>query len=191
MGFDITRVLDEPQVRTPLLMCLLHQINSSVDGRRLVIDIDEFWKALGDEAFRGLAQDGLKTYRKQNAFLILATQSPADVLRSPIAHTLLEQCPNKIYLPNPLASAAGYDDGFGQVDLVGALLQQDLPAQSAGERGGLCRRVWSDGEGVPPGARGDGAWRPPVPDQAGARLHRRQPPPRWHGRRDRRPLGTG
>jgi type IV secretion system protein VirB4 len=30
----------------------------------VVVDIDEFWKALGDEAFRGLAQDGLKTYRK-------------------------------------------------------------------------------------------------------------------------------
>jgi len=126
VGFDITRVLDEPQVRTPLLMCLLHQINSSVDGRRLVIDIDEFWKALGDEAFRGLAQDGLKTYRKQNAFLILATQSPADVLRSTIAHTLLEQCPTKIYLPNPLASAADYTDGFGLTEKELRLVREEM-----------------------------------------------------------------
>ena len=126
VGFDITRVLDEPQVRTPLLMCLLHQINSSADGRRLVIDIDEFWKALGDEAFRGLAQDGLKTYRKQNAFLILATQSPADVLRSTIAHTLLEQCPTKIYLPNPLASAADYVDGFGLTEKEFRLVREEM-----------------------------------------------------------------
>lgn len=126
MGFDITRVLDEPQVRTPLLMCLLHQINSLVDGRRLVIDIDEFWKALGDEAFRGLAQDGLKTHRKQNAFLILATQSPADVLRSSIAHTLLEQCPTKIYLPNSLASAADYVDGFGLTEKEFRLVREEM-----------------------------------------------------------------
>lgn len=126
VGFDITRVLDEPQVRTPLLVCLLHQIQGALDGRRLVIDIDEFWKALGDEAFRGLAQDGLKTYRKQNAFLILATQSPADVLRSPIAHTLLEQCPTKIYLPNPLASQADYVDGFGLTQREFGLVREEM-----------------------------------------------------------------
>ncbi|MDP1875175.1 VirB4 family type IV secretion/conjugal transfer ATPase [Phenylobacterium sp.] len=126
VGFDITRVLDEPQVRTPLLMCLLHRLHSSMDGRRLVIDIDEFWKALGDEAFRGLAQDGLKTYRKQNAFLILATQSPADVLRSPIAHTLLEQCPTKIYLPNPLASESDYIEGFGLTEKEFRLVREEM-----------------------------------------------------------------
>lgn len=131
MGIDVTHFLDAPKIRAPLMMYLLHRISAQVDGRRLVVDIDEFWKALGDEAFRGFAQDGLKTYRKQNACLVLATQSPADVLKSDIAHTLLEQCATKIYLPNPQASLTDYVDGFGlsrrEYDLVRAEL-------SAGKR---------------------------------------------------------
>src|SRR3546814_16235644 len=67
LGFDMTAFLDNPEVRTPIMMYMFHRIDGLLDGRRLVIDIDEFWKALGDNAFRAFAQDGLKTYRKQNA----------------------------------------------------------------------------------------------------------------------------
>ncbi|HEX7944584.1 MAG TPA: transporter, partial [Phenylobacterium sp.] len=100
------------------------------DGHRLVIDVDEFWKALGDEDFRGLAQDGLKTFRKQNAFLVLGTQPPADVLRSPIAHTIVEQCATKIFLPNPHGAARDYVEGFGLSEREFALVREELdPAQ--------------------------------------------------------------
>lgn len=128
LGFDMTHVLDAPEVRTPLMMYLFHRLQALVDGRRLVIDIDEFWKALGDEAFRGLAEDGLKTYRKQNAFLVLGTQSLADVLRSPIAHTILEQCATKIFLPNPHAAERDYVDGFGLTHREFALVREELDA---------------------------------------------------------------
>jgi type IV secretion system protein VirB4 len=126
LGFDMTHVLDAPEVRTPLMMYLFHRLQALVDGRRLVIDIDEFWKALGDEAFHGLAEDGLKTYRKQNAVLVVGTQSPADVLRSPIAHTILEQCATKIFLPNPHAAARDYVDGFGLTQREFALVREEL-----------------------------------------------------------------
>jgi type IV secretion system protein VirB4 len=130
IGFDMTHVLDAPDVRTPLMMYLFHRLQSLVDGRRLVIDVDEFWKALGDEAFRGLAQDGLKTFRKQNALLVLGTQSPADVLRSPIAHTIVEQCATKIFLPNPHAAERDYVDGFGLSHREFALVRDELaPSQ--------------------------------------------------------------
>ena len=62
----MTEVLDDPEVRTPLMMVLFHRVEELIDGRRIVIAIDEFWKALGDEAFRSLANDGLKTIRKKN-----------------------------------------------------------------------------------------------------------------------------
>jgi len=126
LGFDMTEVLDHPDIRTPVLMYLFHRLAALVDGRRLVVDIDEFWKALADEAFRGLAQDGLKTYRKQNAVMIFGTQSPADVLRSEIAHTILEQCPTKIFLPNPHAAARDYVEGFGLTQREFQLVREDL-----------------------------------------------------------------
>jgi type IV secretion system protein VirB4 len=112
-GFDITRILDNAEVRTPAMLYLFHRIAEQTDGRRLVLDIDEFWKVLGDPAFTDLAQDGLKTWRKQNALMVFGTQSPADALRSPIAHTILEQCATKIFLPNPHGQARDYVEGFG------------------------------------------------------------------------------
>jgi type IV secretion system protein VirB4 len=129
LGFDMTHFLDHAEVRTPIMMYLFHRLTGLVDGRRLVIDIDEFWKALGDEAFRGLAQDGLKTYRKQNAFMVFGTQSPADVLRSDIAHTILEQCATKIFLPNPHAQAKDYVEGFGLTEREYRLVREDLAPQ--------------------------------------------------------------
>jgi type IV secretion system protein VirB4 len=130
LGFDMTHVLDNAEVRTPMMMYLFHRLAALVDGRRLVIDIDEFWKALGDEAFRGLAQDGLKTYRKQNAFMVFGTQSPADVLRSPIAHTILEQCSTKIFLPNAHAAERDYVEGFGLTRREFALVREELAPES-------------------------------------------------------------
>jgi type IV secretion system protein VirB4 len=129
LGFDMTHFLDHAEVRTPIMMYLFHRLAALVDGRRLVVDIDEFWKALGDEAFRSLAQDGLKTYRKQNAFMVFGTQSPADVLRSDISHTILEQCATKVFLPNPHAQARDYIDGFGLTSREFQLVREDLASE--------------------------------------------------------------
>ena len=112
LGFDMTDVLDHPAVRTPLMMYLFHRVEELIDGRRIVIAIDEFWKALGDEAFRALANDGLKTIRKKNGVMVFGTQSPRDALASPIAHTIVEQCPTQVFFPNPRGQLADYVDGF-------------------------------------------------------------------------------
>ncbi len=130
LGFDMTDFLDNPEVRTPIMMYLFHRIDALADGRRLVVDIDEFWKALGDEAFRGLAQDGLKTYRKRNAMMVFGTQSPSDVLKSPIAPTIVEMCATKIYLPNPYGSAKDYVEGFGLTNEEFRLIREELAPES-------------------------------------------------------------
>jgi type IV secretion system protein VirB4 len=126
VGIDVTGLLDTAETRTPIMLYLMHRLQRLVGVERLVVDIDEFWKALGDEAFRELAQDGLKTYRKQDAFMVLGTQSPADVLASPIAHTLVEQCATKIFLPNPNASERDYVEGFGLSGREFALIRHEL-----------------------------------------------------------------
>src|SRR3546814_9012749 len=86
IGFDMTDFLDNADVRTPLMLYLFHRIDKLLTGERTIIAVDEFWKALGDDAFRSFAQDGLKPYRKRNAMMVFATQSPADALKSDIAH---------------------------------------------------------------------------------------------------------
>lgn len=122
IGMDVTELLDQPEVRAPVLAYLFHRIGQRLDGRRLVLDIDEFWKVLDDPAFAAFARDGLKTWRKRNGVLIFATQSPSDVLASPIASAVLEQCATFLFLPNPQGQARDYVEGFGltpaEFDLV-------------------------------------------------------------------------
>jgi len=111
-GFDVTDFLDNEETRTPTIMYLFHRIEKLIDGRRLIIFMDEFWKLLLDEYFEDLVQNKLKTIRKQNGFLVMFTQSPRDALRSNISHSLIEQTATKIFLPNPGADYEDYVNGF-------------------------------------------------------------------------------
>jgi type IV secretion system protein VirB4 len=113
LGFDMTDVLDDSVLRGPLTRYLFHILEMLLDGRRLLVWLDEFAKLLSDPAFEALASDGTKTWRKRNGVIAFITQSPSDVLRSPIARTLIEQTPTKIFFPNPDAHRADYVDGFG------------------------------------------------------------------------------
>jgi len=126
LGFDMTDVLDDAVLRGPLTRYLFHILETLLDGRRLVAWLDEFSKLLSDPGFEALASDGTKTWRKRNGVIALVTQSPSDVLRSPIARTLIEQTPTKIFFPNPDAHRADYVDGFGlterEFELIGSQL---------------------------------------------------------------------
>lgn len=130
LGFDMTHVLDNAQVRTPMMMYLFHRIGGLVDGRRLVVDIDEFWKSLGDEAFLDLAENGLRTYRKQNAFMVFGTTQADEVLASRIARTIVGQCATKIFLPDPHANERDYIEGFGLTRREFTLVREELAPES-------------------------------------------------------------
>lgn len=126
LGFDMTAVLDDPTTRGPIMAYLFHRIEALVDGRRLVVAIDEFWKALADPGFRDLVNDKLKTIRKLNGAVILATQSPRDALNSPISHSIIEQCPTQILMPNDRADARDYRDGLKLTEPEFMAVREDL-----------------------------------------------------------------
>lgn len=130
MGFDMTDFLENDAIRPPLMSYLFHRLDEIVDGNPVIIDIDEFWKALGDPGFRKFARDGLKTYRKRNALMMFGTQSPSDALRSDIAETIIEQCPTKILLPNPNAQRKDYIDGLNLTEAEFQLIKVDLSPES-------------------------------------------------------------
>ena len=130
VGFDMTDFLDNAYIRTPLMLYLFHRIDRMLTGERTMIVIDEFWKALSDNAFRGFAQDGLKTYRKRNALMVFATQSPGDALKSDISHSILEQVATKIMLPNANGQRRDYIDGFSMTEAEFALIREELSPES-------------------------------------------------------------
>nr|WP_255616716.1 VirB4 family type IV secretion/conjugal transfer ATPase [Microvirga puerhi] len=126
MGFDVTDFLDNPEIRTPLMMYLFHRIEALITGQRITIVIDEFWKILGDAYFVDLVQNKLKTIRKQNGFLVFATQSPQDALKSDISHTIIEQCPTKIFFPNPEGKLEDYTVGYSLSNREFALVKREM-----------------------------------------------------------------
>lgn len=112
MGFDVTEFLDNEKIRTPVVMYLFHRVEKLLDGRRLQMFLDEFWKLLKDDYFEDFAENKQKVIRKQNGMMIYGTQSPKDVIKSKIAYTLIEQCATSIFLPNPKATEEDYIDGL-------------------------------------------------------------------------------
>jgi type IV secretion system protein VirB4 len=126
VGFDVTEFLDHDLTRAPITLYLFHLVRQLLDGRKLVCWMDEFWRLLADAAFEKFAKDGPKTWRKLNAVMCLATQSPSDVLDSAISRTLVEQTPTKVFFPNSDANLVEYTQGFGLSEREFALIKHQL-----------------------------------------------------------------
>lgn len=125
VGFDMTRILDDPVTRTPAMMYLFHRVEQRLDGTPAIIVVDEGWKALDDDVFTSRIRDWEKTIRKRNGIVGFATQSAEDALSSRIASAIVEQAATQIFMANPKAQERDYVQGFGlthhEYDLVRTL----------------------------------------------------------------------
>jgi type IV secretion system protein VirB4 len=125
VGFDMTRILDDPVARTPAMMYLFHRVEQRLDGTPSIIVVDEGWKALDDEVFTSRIRDWEKTIRKRNGIVGFVTQNAEDALSSRIASAIVEQSATQIFTANPKAQARDYMEGFGltrhEYDLLRAL----------------------------------------------------------------------
>jgi len=66
-----------------------------LDGRPTLIVLDEAWVYLRDELFREYLRDWLKTLRKLNAVVVLATQNLSDIFNSAICDVVMERVQQK------------------------------------------------------------------------------------------------
>ena len=129
LGFDMSELLEDRRLRTPVLLYLFHRIEDRLDGSPTMILIDEAWKALDDPMFAARIRNWMKTLRKRNAMIGFATQSAADALDSSISSAIVEQTATAIFMPNTKAREEHYCQGFG---LSGQELEfiRSLPAHS-------------------------------------------------------------
>jgi type IV secretion system protein VirB4 len=126
-SFDTTAYLDDPELRSPINMHLLHLCSRLVDGRRFGLIVSEFWKPLGDPHYASYFKKALKTVRKLNGFVVLDTQSPSDALRLEISRTLIEQCPTLMLFPNPQADRKESREYLNLSEREYNLIKTDLP----------------------------------------------------------------
>ena len=136
LGFEMGAILHHPDVRAPMLSYLFHRIAKLQDGKPFLLAVDEFWLALKDPQFAGLIDAQLRTIRKNNGAVLLATQNPSDMLSSPYAATLIAQSPVQFLLPAPTATRADYITGLHCTEKEFSLLHDTLP----GTRRFLMRR---------------------------------------------------
>jgi type IV secretion/conjugal transfer VirB4 family ATPase len=104
--FDFQAMSQYPELLGPLLFYILHRANAVIADRKLssvfkTFFIDEAWVFLRNPAIERYVVEALKTWRKHNAAMILATQSLDELKRSSILEVIVESCATKIFLANP------------------------------------------------------------------------------------------
>jgi type IV secretion system protein VirB4 len=105
MGFDLTELMNQPkEVLTSVCMYLMHQIKNHLDGSRVSIFFDEGWQILDNPYWVHQLKQDLPTFRKMNAHLILATQSPESILSSSLSAQFLDNAATHIFFCNPKAN---------------------------------------------------------------------------------------
>lgn len=129
-GFETEGLLERGGAAAAVLAHVFHRLDSRLDGRPALLVLDEAWAYLDDPMFADRIRAWLKTLRKRNAAVVFATQSLADVAESPVAPTLIESCPSRIFLPNERAeepeARAAYAR-FGLNDRQARILAEAVP----------------------------------------------------------------
>ena len=123
--FDLETLTDLPGAVAPTLLAIFHRLEKAFTGDPTLLILDEAWLFLDNSLFAARIKAWLKTLRKKNVSVLFATQSLADVEQSAIAATLIDSCPQKIFLPNERAREtmmAAFYQRFGlnerQIDLL-------------------------------------------------------------------------
>ncbi|HTC07281.1 MAG TPA: type IV secretion system protein VirB4 [Acetobacteraceae bacterium] len=104
IGFDTTALLKNQTVCAPTLTYLFYRVRALIDGTPFALAIDEFWQAFAVPSFVAMAEDQIRTIRKNEGVVLMATQSAHDLVVSPIAHMFKQNVPTKIFFGDEGAS---------------------------------------------------------------------------------------
>ena len=134
-AFETEQLMRQPAAVVPVLTYLFHRLEDrfaaeGTGGRPTLLILDEAWVFLADGLFAAKINEWLKVLRKRNVAVVFATQSLADVQASPIAPALIENCPTRLFLPNPRAlepNVRSVYEAFGLNDQQLRLLSAAIP----------------------------------------------------------------
>jgi type IV secretion system protein TrbE len=132
--FDFDAMRAYPSLIEPLLFYILHRVNERVldetDTRTLKLCVmDEAWRFIQNPTLRAYVQEALKTWRKRNAAMILATQTIDDFASAELLRTVVESCPTKLLLANPALERSRYAELFQMNEMELDLLAGVMPRQ--------------------------------------------------------------
>lgn len=134
--YEMEAVMRTPAIVPSTIDFLFHQIDSTLKEDTpypTMIILDECWLFFDNPVFRDKIREYFKDLRKKNASILVATQNLADIASKPdLLATVLENCPNRIYLRNPNAvtdQVRNYYRTFNcnerQIDIIATLDNQE------------------------------------------------------------------
>ena len=149
--YEMETLMSKKEIVPPTLDYLFHRIETKLKkatGPSIIV-LDECWLFFDHPAFKDKLREYFKDMRKKNTSIIFATQNLADVVanKGPLFTTVSENCPSRIYLPNPNARnmqnkemyhAFGCNDS--QIDIIASMKPQHDYYYCCAEKG---NRVFS------------------------------------------------
>jgi len=129
--FDFEAMRAYPALLEPLLFYVLHRVVARIQDPRDASSLklcvmDEAWRFIQHPTLRAYVQEGLKTWRKCNAAMVLATQTVEDFASADLLRTVVESCPTKLLLANPSLDRKRYTELFQlnemEMDLLTGLI---------------------------------------------------------------------
>jgi type IV secretion/conjugal transfer VirB4 family ATPase len=129
--FDFEAMRAYPVLLEPLLFYVLHRVTARIQdpaegGTLKLCVMDEAWRFIQHPTLRAYVQEGLKTWRKRNAAMLLSTQTIDDFASADLLRTVIESCPTKLLLANPALDPRQYAELFQlnerELDLVAGLV---------------------------------------------------------------------
>jgi len=132
--FDFEAMRAYPVMLEPLLFYVLHRVTTQVQdeadaGAFKLCVLDEAWRFIQHPTLRAYVQEGLKTWRKHNAAMVLASQTVEDFASADLLRTVVESCPTKLLLANPALDRRAYADLFQLNEMELDLLTSLIPRQ--------------------------------------------------------------
>ena len=132
--FDFEAMREYPVLLEPLLFYVLHRVNRRIHNVAeasllKVCVMDEAWRLIQHPALRAYVQEALKTWRKRNAAVLLATQTLDDFASADLLRTVVESCPTRLLLANPAMDRRQYAELFHLNEMELQLLAGLTPRQ--------------------------------------------------------------
>jgi len=118
----------------PLLFYILHRANAVIHDPQnaatfKVFGCDEAWRFFRHPTTQLYITEALKTWRKKNAAMLLATQSTDDLLHSEMLSVIVESCATKMFLANPDLDRKTYREIFHLNETETNLIAHLVPKQ--------------------------------------------------------------
>jgi type IV secretory pathway VirB4 component len=134
--FDFEGLDKYPLLLEPLLFYVLHRASASIGeaeaaSQLKLFVLDEAWRFAQDLTLKAYITEALKTWRKRNAAMLLATQSSEDFAANDLLRTVVESCPTKFFLANPSLDLARARSLFHLNQTEAEIITRLVPRQQA------------------------------------------------------------